>query len=350
MDLIREIRTTLHGFEPHPLNNKTVLLKMINIHTKISAIKTQLAEKVKTPDATIDSIIHPECQLTFKQEVLYDDYTLLHYNFRNVLGANYAQLDLFFKEELAEQAVENVSALAKSRWALAGKKVRTKVHQAFIPVPNLASIWVEKSGHPYESASTRHASVRGGSKGVLDLLNDYPKHCTNAEECCWCLLTMAAASEEANEFRARLIEREGLTPIVVSALKRGLKKNHYGAIKQTLGLLWYLAKDQPTDYLMELVESKVMILCTQAIKIAGRGLSNVAVENKAGALASVLCDIAELSGNVTFELVKTKEGRSQWKKLKVKDVMRGIQMYFDGLIYPEYIVESFDRCVKQSKK
>ena len=46
----------------------------------------------------------------------------------------------------------------------------------------------------------------------------------------------------------------------MKGLHRGLKKKHFGAIKQTIGLLWYLAKDQKKEYVQELIDAKLKIL------------------------------------------------------------------------------------------
>mgnify|MGYP000844138565 CR=1 FL=1 len=351
MDIVREIRITLRGFGKHPLNDRYVLLKMINMNTTIAEMKTLITEKVETTEESKGNVINESCQLVFKQEVLWDDYQLLHYNFRNVLGANYAELELYYKEEMAEQAVEDVSKRAKNRWSLAGAKVRKKVHAAFVPDPETASAWEIKSGHPYESASTRHAKYRGGTHGIIELLSSYPKHCTSIEECCWCLLTMSSESEEAIEFRQRLIEREGVTPLVLKGLHRGLKKKHFGAIKQTIGLLWYLAKDQKKEYVQELIDAKLMILCTEAIKLSSFGLSGIKLEDKPAALASVFSDILELSGNLIFEMIQSnKEGKGQYKKLKLKELLNDTVQYLDGLIYPRYVTDSFDQCTRMKKK
>jgi hypothetical protein len=345
MDIIREIQITLHGFGKHPLNEKVILLKMISTKTKVNDIKSMISIKMNLKEDDLNT-----SQLTWKQEVLWDDYDLAHYKYRNVLAQNYAILDLYKIEELAVQASITVSQQSRRRWKLAGDKVRKKVLDAFIPDPAFANQWKEKSGHPYESASTRHAKARGGTKGVIDLLSSYPKHSTNAEECCWCLLVMASESEEANDFRERLIEREHVTPLIVAAFKRGIKKLHYGAMKQSIGLLYYLSKDQPKKYLNTLIQDyNLMILCGQTLKICIRGLSKLKQQNKNSAKASVFGDLCELGANLIYELIKHKAGKSQFKKLKLKGVMKSIDHSLEYLIYPESITTAFNRCLDIKK-
>ena len=76
MDIIREIQITLHGFGKHPLNEKVILLKMISTKTKVNDIKSMISIKMNLKEDDLNT-----SQLTWKQEVLWDDYDLAHYIF-----------------------------------------------------------------------------------------------------------------------------------------------------------------------------------------------------------------------------------------------------------------------------
>jgi len=350
MDLIREVRVSCHGFG-EPIQQK-VLLKMLPRSTTVSAVKDQLAQILtnqfistdKLPLDQIETIAPPDRQtLTFKQEVLWDDFGLDHYKFRNVLGQNYAELNLYLSEAMAEEVIVDVSVKARSAWIRAGTQVRKKVHQAFVPDPKLATVWLEKAGFPYESQATRHARTRFGTKGLIELLKEYPKHSTSAEECCWALLHMASQSEDANDFRSRLIF-EGLTPVVVRSFQRALKKLHWGCMKQSLGLLYYLAKDQSKEYMQKLCEYKLIELSAEAIKFVTRGLEKLNMVSKTTALASAFCDIAELACNLMSCIVTIQDGRGVFKGLKVKKVFAAIIPQLDGVPYQEYVTTAFENC------
>lgn len=197
----------------------------------------------------------------------------------------------------------------------------------------------------FETESTRHARTRGGTNGIIELLKEYPKHSTSAEECCWTLLQMASKSDDANDFRERLIEKEFITPIIVKSFQRALKKLHWGAMKQSLGLLWYLAKDQSSTYMKQLCTFKLIEFSTEAIKFVTRALKKLKLAEKTSALASCFCDIAELASNLISCIVTEKDGRGVFKGIRVKDVFENMKNELEGVPSPEYILDSFERCV-----
>tara|TARA_B100000780_G_C21039491_1_gene417064 strand:- start:494 stop:1096 length:603 start_codon:yes stop_codon:yes gene_type:complete len=176
MDLIREIRIKLHGFGSPSLENTIVLIKMLPVSTKVSTLKQSLEKLLNNqfvlskssstilPPSEIETIAPVDRQtLQFKQEILWDDFGLDHYKFRNRLGQNYAELNLFLNEQLAQEETINVSVKARSAWLRAGEQVRKKVHQAFIPDPNLATKWIPKAGYPYESRKFKKIKDNFGS-------------------------------------------------------------------------------------------------------------------------------------------------------------------------------------------
>lgn len=176
MDLIREIRIKLHGFGSPSLENTIVLIKMLPVSTKVSTLKQSLEKLLNNqfvlskssstilPPSEIETIAPVDRQtLQFKQEILWDDFGLDHYKFRNRLGQNYAELNLFLNEHLAQEETINVSVKARSAWLRAGEQVRKKVHQAFIPDPNLATKWIPKAGYPYESRKFKKIKDNFGS-------------------------------------------------------------------------------------------------------------------------------------------------------------------------------------------
>ena len=176
MDLIREIRIKLHGFGSPSLENTIVLIKMLPVSTKVSTLKQSLEKLLNNqfvlskssstilPPSEIETIAPVDRQtLQFKQEILWDDFGLDHYKFRNRLGQNYAELNLFLNEHLAQEETINVSVKARSAWLRAGEQVRKKVHQAFIPDPNLATKWIPKAGYPYESRKFKKIKENFGS-------------------------------------------------------------------------------------------------------------------------------------------------------------------------------------------
>ena len=360
-DLIREVRVKLHGFDMPSLDNKIILLKMIQKNTPIMKIKEMLSQKITNRFASKIDVADEDVvtlapieriSLTFKQEVLWEEFGLDHYRFRNVLGQSYAELSLFLDEESATNAVVDVRIKAKKAWLRAGKSVREKVHTAFVPNPDLATKWIPKAGPPNESIATRHAKKRGGTKGVIDLLKEYNKHSTSAEECCWTLLMSAAESEDANDFRERLIEREKVIPVVVRHLQRALKKKHWGALKQTLGLLWYLIKDQlETEFIVQNVEYKMIEYANEAVKYAGQGLEKMKISEKTSALASAYCDVAELGANVIACLVCVSDGRAIFKGLKVRAATFSlVTPHLEGVPHPQYVLEAFEECERAASR
>ncbi len=353
----------VHGMD-NALDGTQVLLKMLYTSCTVLDVKQRLADLL-TPQflarktgAGADAVdlaaagrgatLAPAARqvLTWKQDVLWEDFQLSHYKFRNVLDCTYAEMDMFLDEEAAEEEATHVAQKARSRWLRAGNTIRTKAHAAWTPDPRLKNMWVPKAGFPHPSQATRHALRRGGTKGIIELMKAYPSHQTSNMECLWALMDAAAKAEDAIEWRDRLVEAEGVTEVVMKAL--ACSPRHWGATKQCVGFLHYLARGNQKPFLLKLINNcNVMAPVLAAVREATDALSST--RNKINARASCLCDVCELAAGLLASLMETSDGRSCFKAMKGSAVLSAFREQLDGVPRPELVDAAVDACLKQSK-
>ena len=109
-DLIREVRVKLHGFDMPSLDNKIILLKMIQKNTSIMTIKETLSQKITNRFASKIDVADEDVvtlapieriSLTFKQEGTLDFHshihtTILFFFFSSLLHSSYLLVQYFY--------------------------------------------------------------------------------------------------------------------------------------------------------------------------------------------------------------------------------------------------------------
>jgi hypothetical protein len=377
-DVIREVRVLLSGFDHPKLDGKHFLLKFVNTTSKVSTLKAQLEAGITNhylnPEAAAGGsrarTLAPanRINLVFKKDVMYEEDTLEHYNFRNKLGQNYAELQLFLDEKAAETAVVETSTNARSAWARAGQKTRQNVRSGWVPSAETSSNWTPQIGAPPPSICTRHHLRRGGTRGLLELMKEHPEHQSSNEEVCWQFLLLASQIEEdTQDWRKRLIKDDAL-PVVVQALKRSIRSEpmHFGACKQALGLLHYFAKFQDESVLLMLISSlKVIPVVMASVRAARSHMTRctAGVLERNGPECSVFCDIAELAFEFLSSLQHTPEGRAafkaedgekmvwQWTKTWiVGEEPRGRTSIIDGCPKALLVQDAAEQCIAMSTR
>ena len=105
------------------------------------------------------------------------------------------------------------------------------------PLPREARSWLAVPGQPHPKTYVLHAMRTGGACAILRVMERYPKHARNQEECLFALVMLASVSGNGKQFRDRLVLRTRALSLATMAARSFA--HHIGVQKQALAFACY---------------------------------------------------------------------------------------------------------------